>query len=76
MPLGCKASGVALVDDPQFLFFVQAAFSVGYGPIAWVLSSEIFPLKVRGMAVGVATFVKYVLFVLVSSVTTWPWTDQ
>ncbi|XP_039173680.1 polyol transporter 5-like [Eucalyptus grandis] len=37
------------------LFFV-AFFSIGLGPIAWVYSSEIFPLRLRaqGCAIGVA----------------------
>ena len=32
-----------------------ASFAFSLGPVAWVLVSEIFPLRVRGMAVGVAT---------------------
>jgi SP family arabinose:H+ symporter-like MFS transporter len=34
-----------------------AAFAVALGPISWILCSEIFPNKVRGRAMSVATFV-------------------
>jgi SP family arabinose:H+ symporter-like MFS transporter len=33
------------------------AFAMALGPISWVLCSEIFPTKVRGRAMSVATFV-------------------
>jgi SP family arabinose:H+ symporter-like MFS transporter len=41
------------------LFWVMvfiAAFAMAMGPIPWILSSEIFPNKVRGRAMSVATF--------------------
>jgi SP family arabinose:H+ symporter-like MFS transporter len=34
-----------------------AAFAMALGPIPWILSSEIFPNRVRGRAMSVATFV-------------------
>jgi SP family arabinose:H+ symporter-like MFS transporter len=34
-----------------------AAFAMAMGPISWILCSEIFPNKVRGRAMSVATFV-------------------
>lgn len=34
-----------------------AAFAMAMGPISWILCSEIFPTKVRGRAMSVATFV-------------------
>jgi SP family arabinose:H+ symporter-like MFS transporter len=37
------------------LLFI-AAFAMALGPIPWILSSEIFPTKVRGRAMSVATF--------------------
>ncbi|MFZ2643919.1 MAG: sugar porter family MFS transporter [Verrucomicrobiia bacterium] len=33
------------------------AFAMALGPISWILCSEIFPTKVRGRAMSVATFV-------------------
>lgn len=32
-----------------------ASFAVSWGPIVWVMLGEIFPLKIRGAAMGVAT---------------------
>jgi SP family arabinose:H+ symporter-like MFS transporter len=37
------------------LLFI-GAFAMALGPIPWILSSEIFPTKVRGRAMSVATF--------------------
>lgn len=34
-----------------------AFFSVGFGPIVWVLTSEIFPLRLRAQAMGLAIVV-------------------
>lgn len=34
-----------------------AAFAMALGPIPWILCSEIFPTKIRGRAMSVATFV-------------------
>lgn len=34
-----------------------AAFAIALGPIPWILCSEIFPNKVRGRAMSIATFV-------------------
>ena len=36
-----------------------AGFSLGMGPIPWLIMSEIFPTKVRGVASGVATQVNW-----------------
>ncbi len=33
-----------------------AAFSMAMGPISWIICSEIFPTKIRGRAMSVATF--------------------
>eukprot|EP00043_Microstomoeca_roanoka_P009418 m.89445 g.89445 ORF g.89445 m.89445 type:complete len:631 (+) comp14578_c0_seq1:305-2197(+) len=35
----------------------MACFSMGWGPVTWVVTSEVFPLHVRGLAAGTATFV-------------------
>ncbi|GMH12077.1 hypothetical protein Nepgr_013918 [Nepenthes gracilis] len=48
--------GKAKVGIVLSIFFVcgnVAFFSVGIGPVCWVLTSEIFPLKLRGQAVAV-----------------------
>ncbi len=47
------AGGVPLLA--AILAFI-AAFSMAMGPISWILCSEIFPTKIRGRAMSVATF--------------------
>ncbi len=47
------AGGVPLLA--AILAFI-AAFAMAMGPISWILCSEIFPTKVRGRAMSVATF--------------------
>lgn len=43
---------------PALLFFILtyvACFAASYGPVTWVVISEIFPIKMRGLAMSVAT---------------------
>jgi len=37
-----------------------ASYSVGYGPICWLVSSEMFPDELRGRALGVMTIASWV----------------
>ena len=37
------------------------SFSLGWGPIPWVMMSELVPLQVRGLASAAATFVNWLL---------------
>lgn len=48
-----NAGGVALLV--AILAFI-GAFAMSIGPIGWILCSEIFPTKIRGRAMSVATF--------------------
>ncbi|HYG24219.1 MAG TPA: sugar porter family MFS transporter [Verrucomicrobiae bacterium] len=48
-----NVQGVALLVP--ILAFI-AAFAMALGPIPWILCSEIFPARVRGRAMSVATF--------------------
>ena len=41
-------------------------FSIGWGALPWLLSSEIIPLRVRGAGVGIATFTNWLLAALVT----------
>jgi MFS transporter, SP family, arabinose:H+ symporter len=43
-----------------------AAFAMALGPIPWILCSEIFPLRVRGRAMSIATFVIWLSCYLVA----------
>ncbi|MDQ0823102.1 MFS family permease [Arthrobacter sp. V4I6] len=47
-----------------FLFFMQACIS----PVFWLLLAEIFPLKIRGVATGLATSFVWIANTIVSLV--------
>ncbi|WP_203256940.1 sugar porter family MFS transporter [Hyunsoonleella ulvae] len=47
------ALGSSLVIIPLLLYVACFAFS--YGPIVWVIISEIFPTKIRGLAVSIGS---------------------
>jgi sugar porter (SP) family MFS transporter len=51
-----QAWGVATVVA---LMVYVSGYQVGFGPIAWLLISEVFPLKVRGAALSVAAIVNF-----------------
>ena len=36
------------------MFIYIGGYQIGFGPISWLLISEVFPLEVRGQAVAVA----------------------
>lgn len=42
------------------LFFYIASFAYSLGPVGWLLNSEIYPLHIRGKAMGVATCANWV----------------
>jgi MFS transporter, SP family, arabinose:H+ symporter len=51
------------------LFFILAyvaCFAASYGPVTWVYISEIFPVKLRGLAISVATLALWVAVYLVT----------
>jgi MFS transporter, SP family, arabinose:H+ symporter len=51
------------------LFFILAYvafFAASYGPVTWVYISEIFPVKLRGLAISVATLALWVAVYLVT----------
>ena len=41
------------------LFIYIGGYQVGFGPISWLLISEIFPLEVRGKAVSIAVVTNF-----------------
>ena len=47
------------------LLFI-GGYQVGFGPVAWTLISEIFPLEVRGQAVALAVQVNFFLNLVIS----------
>jgi SP family xylose:H+ symportor-like MFS transporter len=80
MGLCLGAIGVASwlqVIGPWLLVFMLgyiACFAVSVGPVTWVILSEIFPTKVRGRALAVATFALWVANYIVSQ--TFPMMDE
>jgi MFS transporter, SP family, galactose:H+ symporter len=48
------------------LFTYGAFFAISLGPVVWILLSEIFPMGVRGRAMGLALFVNWVANYFVS----------
>lgn len=47
------------------LVVYNVGFSLGWGPILWVLIGELLPLSVRGIGTGIATFVTWGLAAIV-----------
>jgi SP family arabinose:H+ symporter-like MFS transporter len=64
----CQAAlGIAFLLNPPpamlvlvIMLFCVAAFAVGLGPGFWVLLSEIFPTRIRGRAMSIATICLWV----------------
>jgi len=48
------ALGSKLIIIP--LLFYVASFAFSYGPLVWVIISEIFPTRIRGLAVSIGSF--------------------
>src|SRR5690606_19054071 len=50
-----------------FIIIYTASFMMSWGPICWVLISEIFPNKIRGKAVAVAVMAQWAANYFISS---------
>ena len=50
-----------------FIIIYTASFMMSWGPICWVLISEIFPNTIRGKAVAIAVAAQWIANFLVSS---------
>jgi sugar porter (SP) family MFS transporter len=50
LSVGGNLAGLSVV----ILMFYVASFAISLGPIFWLLIAEIYPLKIRGLAAGVA----------------------
>ena len=48
-----------------------ACFAFSLGPVMWVLLSELFPLKFKGMAIGVIAFINSLISSLVQLIFPW-----
>jgi sugar porter (SP) family MFS transporter len=60
--LGDRLGTVSVVS----LMIYVGAFAISLGPIFWLLIAEIYPLRVRGLAMGVATTANWAANLLVS----------
>eukprot|EP00929_Paragymnodinium_shiwhaense_P062215 TRINITY_DN3105_c0_g1_i1.p1 TRINITY_DN3105_c0_g1~~TRINITY_DN3105_c0_g1_i1.p1 ORF type:complete len:465 (-),score=75.46 TRINITY_DN3105_c0_g1_i1:436-1830(-) len=60
----CEDSNISLPQEWAVvtvagLMMYVSGYQVGFGPISWLMISEIFPLKVRGGAMSVAAIVNF-----------------
>lgn len=61
-----------LLEGPWVLLFILgfiASFATSLGPIPWVLISEIFPTKTRGVAMSFCTLILWVGVILITQLT-------
>ncbi len=61
-----------LINGPLLLLFILgfiASFAMSMGPVPWVIMSEIFPSKTRGLAMSLATFVLWIGVVIITQLT-------
>jgi sugar porter (SP) family MFS transporter len=54
-----------------FILTFCASFSVGMGPVVWVLLSEIYPTYVRGRAMSLATFALWIGTAVIGQIVPW-----
>lgn len=54
-----------------FILTFLACFSFSFGPVLWVLLSEIYPLKIRGKAMSIATMAVWVGATFIGQMTPW-----
>ncbi|MFC0271773.1 D-xylose transporter XylE [Metabacillus herbersteinensis] len=64
---GLAFSNVIGISTLIFIIIYTASFMMSWGPICWVLISEIFPNKIRGQAVAVAVAAQWAANYLISS---------
>jgi MFS transporter, SP family, galactose:H+ symporter len=60
-----SAASIGSIAVVSLMSYV-AFFAIGLGPVAWLIISEIYPLGVRGRAMGIATFANWVCNYIVS----------
>lgn len=54
-----------------FILTFIACFAFSFGPVLWVLLSEIYPLKIRGVAMSLATMAVWIGTTFVGQMTPW-----
>ena len=63
-----KTSGFLIMT---FILTFITSFAIGYGPVIWVLLAEIYPTKIRGRAMSVATLAIWVGTAIIGQVVPW-----
>lgn len=63
-----QTQGVLLIT---FITSFIVFFEIGFGPVIWVLLSEIYPTKVRGRAMSIATLMLWVGTAIIGQVVPW-----
>jgi MFS family permease len=48
-----------------------ACFAFSLGPVMWVLLSELYPLKIRGLAIGIIAFVNSLVSSVIQLIFPW-----
>lgn len=61
-PTSVAISYIALISSLVYM----ASYSLGYGPLPWVLLSELIPLRARATVGGIAVFLTWLLTFLVT----------
>lgn len=62
------------MNSPMLLVFLLAyiaCFASSLGPIPWVIISEIFPTKIRGLAMSMAAVILWIGVLLITQLTPW-----
>jgi SP family xylose:H+ symportor-like MFS transporter len=64
---GLAFANIIGISTLVFIIIYTASFMMSWGPICWVLISEIFPNKIRGQAVAVAVAAQWAANYFISS---------
>lgn len=65
LAMSSKMEGGQLLSLISVIAYV-VSFAISLGPVTWVVLSEIFPLNIRGMAMGLALFFNWLFNYIVS----------
>ncbi len=54
-----------------FILIFVACFAFSYGPVIWVLLSEIYPTNIRGLSMSIATFALWIGATVIGQLVPW-----
>ena len=72
--MGCAATALSAGESDTaggyiimvFIFFFIVNYAYSWGPVAWLIPAEIYPIRVRGKALSVTTFSNWIFNFAVS----------